>query len=314
MRLLSFVIPCYRSEHTIDAVVEELQATLPTREGFDYEIILVSDASPDNVFGRIRALAQNNPKIKGLEFSKNFGQHAAILAGFRIAQGEMVIVLDDDGQVPADELYKLVDKIDEGYDVVFAKYDQKQHSKFRNWGSRVNLYMMEQLVGKPHGLVANSYMALRRFVVDEMIRYQNAYPYLAGLIFRTSINASDVLVHHRARLQGASGYTVRKLLALWLNGFTAFSVKPLRIGTYAGALTALIGFLYGLYIIGVKLFHPSMQAGYASLMAVMLFVGGLILLLLGLIGEYVGRIYICLNQSPQYVIKESVNVDGLPKP
>ncbi len=310
MRLLSFVIPCYRSQHTLQAVVEEILATVPEREGFDYEIILVSDDSPDAVYDVITALAKQNPKIKGIRFSKNFGQHAAILAGFRASKGELILTLDDDGQTPANELYRLVDELDKGYDVVFARYDSKKHSKFRNFGSRVNLYMMESLIGKPKGLAANSYMGLQRFLVEEIIRYQNAYPYIAGLIFRASVHAGEVLVHHRERLEGSSGYTLGRLIRLWLNGFTAFSIKPLRVGTYLGALSALAGFLYGIYNIINKLLRPTVPLGYASMMAVILFMGGLILMLLGLVGEYVGRIYICINQSPQYVIKESINLDA----
>lgn len=309
MRLLSFVIPCYRSEHTLEAVVKEIISTVAQREGFDYEIILVSDASPDNVFGLIRRLAEQDPKIRGINFSKNFGQHAAMLAGLRASRGDVVITLDDDGQTPADALYKLVDKLDEGYDAVFAKYEQKKHSRFRNWGSRVNLYMMESLIGKPKGLAANSYIALRRFLVEEIIRYQNAYPYIAGLIFRASVNAAEVQVQHRERREGESGYRLGTLLRLWLNGFTAFSVKPLRLGAYLGALSALAGFLYGIATIINKIVQPQVPLGYASMMSVLLFMGGLILMLLGLIGEYIGRIYICINQSPQYVIKESVNLD-----
>lgn len=309
MRLISVVIPCYQSEQTIEQVVLELEQTLSKRAEVDWEIILVSDASPDNVYAVIQKLAKQNPKIKGINFSKNFGQHAAILAGFRAAKGEVVVTLDDDGQTPASAIYKLIDKLDEGYDVVFARYDDKKHSSFRNWGSHVNLYMMEALIGKPKGLVANSYMALQRFLVEEIIRYQNAFPYIAGLIFRSSIHATDVLVDHKARSQGQSGYTLGKLLKLWLNGFTAFSVQPLRLGIYLGALSAFFGFVYGVYTIIDKLLHPLMPMGYASTMAVLLFMGGLILMILGLIGEYVGRIYICINQSPQYVIKDKVNLD-----
>lgn len=309
MRFISIVIPCYQSEHTIEQVVLELEQALSQRIEVDWEIILVSDASPDNVYAVIQKMAKQNPRIKGINFSKNFGQHAAILAGFRVAKGEVVVTLDDDGQTPASAIYDLIDKLDEGYDVVFARYDEKKHSAFRNWGSNVNLYMMETLIGKPKGLVANSYMALQRFLVEEIIRYQNAFPYIAGLIFRSSVHAADVLVAHKEREQGRSGYTLGKLLKLWLNGFTAFSVQPLRLGIYLGAISAFFGFVYGIYTIIDKFIHPQMPMGYASTMAVLLFMGGLILMILGLIGEYVGRIYICINQSPQYVIKDRVNLD-----
>lgn len=309
MTLLSFVIPCYKSEKTIAKVVDEIKSTVALRDNYDYEIILVSDASPDNVYSVICDLAKVDNKIKGINFSRNFGQHAALLAGMRKSSGDIVITLDDDGQTPACELFKLVNKLDEGFDVVFAKYDSKKHSAFRNFGSRVNSIMMENLINKPRGIAANSYIAIKRFVIEEMVQYPNAFPYIAGLIFRSTLNIGDVLVHHREREHGTSGYNFKRLFGLWLNGFTAFSVKPLRIGTYIGALTAIIGFIYGIYIFISKLLNPAMSLGYASIMVTILFLGGTILMVLGLIGEYIGRIYICINQSPQYVIKQTINLE-----
>lgn len=309
MKLISFVIPCYRSEHTVKSVVDEIINTVSTRDGYDYEIILVSDASPDNVYSVIYDMASKNERIKGMNLSRNFGQHAATLAGMKRSKGDLIITVDDDGQIPVNELFKLVDKIDEGYDVVFAKYDSKKHSSFRNFGSHVNNIMMEKLINKPKGLAANSFIALKRFVVDEIVMYNNPFTYIAGLVFRTTHNVTDVEVHHRKREEGHSGYTFRKLFNLWLNGFTAFSIKPLRAATYIGSVVAFIGFIYGIYIFIMKLVNPAMKIGYASLMVAILFLGGTILLVLGLIGEYIGRIYICINQSPQYVVKESVNLE-----
>lgn len=309
MKLISFVIPCYRSEHTVKSVVDEIINTVSTRDGYDYEIILVSDASPDNVYSVICDMASKNERIKGMNLSRNFGQHAATLAGMKRSKGDLIITVDDDGQIPVNELFKLVDKIDEGYDVIFAKYDSKKHSSFRNFGSHVNNIMMEKLINKPKGLAANSFIALKRFVVDEIVMYNNPFTYIAGLVFRTTHNVTDVEVHHRKREEGHSGYTFRKLFNLWLNGFTAFSIKPLRAATYIGSVVAFIGFIYGIYIFIMKLVNPAMKIGYASLMVAILFLGGTILLVLGLIGEYIGRIYICINQSPQYVVKESVNLE-----
>ena len=309
MKLISFVIPCYRSEHTVKSVVDEIINTVSTRDGYDYEIILVSDASPDNVYSVICDKKKKNERIKGMNLSRNFGQHAATLAGMKRSKGDLIITVDDDGQIPVNELFKLVDKIDEGYDVVFAKYDSKKHSSFRNFGSHVNNIMMEKLINKPKGLAANSFIALKRFVVDEIVMYNNPFTYIAGLVFRTTHNVTDVEVHHRKREEGHSGYTFRKLFNLWLNGFTAFSIKPLRAATYIGSVVAFIGFIYGIYIFIMKLVNPAMKIGYASLMVAILFLGGTILLVLGLIGEYIGRIYICINQSPQYVVKESVNLE-----
>ena len=306
---LSFVIPCYRSEHTITGVVREIIATVEERKEYIYEIVLVSDHSPDNVFHVIKQLAIEYPNIKGIELTKNFGQHAALMAGYRECTGDIVISLDDDGQTPANELFSLVNKLDEGYDVVYASYSSIRQNSFRVWGSYVNRFMMGILLGKPKNLETTSYFACRNYIMAEMVRYQNAYPYIGGLVFRTTNSIGNVLVQHRERAEGTTGYNIKKLFSLWMNGFTAFSVKPLRIATLAGVVCAVIGFFFGVYTIINKLMNPATSAGWSSTMAALLFIGGMIMLILGLIGEYIGRIYICLNNSPQYVIRETVNIE-----
>ncbi|MDD3206851.1 MAG: glycosyltransferase family 2 protein [Lachnospiraceae bacterium] len=280
---------------------------------YDYEIILVNDASPDDTFEVIRSLCKQNPKIKGINLAKNFGQHAALMAGFHWCKGEVVVCLDDDGQTPADEVDKLLTKIAEGADAVYAKYLHKQHSIFRNLGSKTNELMTRYLLKKPKELYVSSYFAVRRFVVDEMIRYENSYPYVIGLVLRSTKNIENVVVQHREREVGNSGYTIGKLMGLWFNGFTAFSIKPLRIATVMGALCAVAGFAYGIYTIVKRLVNPLVPAGFSSTMAAMMFIGGMLMLMLGLIGEYIGRIYICMNNAPQYVIRETINEGNFEK-
>ncbi|MCR4687287.1 MAG: glycosyltransferase family 2 protein [Lachnospiraceae bacterium] len=304
---ISFVIPCYRSEQTIGNVVAEINTVMTEVVKKTYEIILVNDSSPDNTFETIRSLADSSDNIIGINLAKNFGQHAALMAGMRASRGDIVVCLDDDGQTPANEVYKLLDKLAEGYDVCYASYGHKQHNGFRNFGSKVNELMTRIMLGKPKELYISSYFAAKRFVVDDMLRYEQPYAYVIGLVLRATRNIANVPVDHRAREIGNSGYTLKKLLGLWFNGFTAFSIKPLRIATFIGALTACTGFLYGLYTIIKKLIlMDSVQAGYSATMSVLVFVGGMIMLMLGMIGEYVGRMYICMNNSPQYVIKEVV--------
>lgn len=308
MTKLSFVIPCYNSEKTLPTVVNEIIQTVALHDGYDYEIILINDSSPDCVFDVITRLADQNPKIKGIDLAKNFGQHSAIITGFHYVTGDIVICLDDDGQTPACEAFSLIEAVEAGNDLVFAKYNSKQHSVFRNFGSAVNDRMARWLINKPRKLSLMSYFACRRFVVDEVIRYANPYPYISGLLLRTTNRVTNVPINHRQRTEGHSGYTFKKLLLLWTNGFTAFSVKPLRIATFAGFICSFIGFLYGAFIIVHKLINPATPLGYSSLMAVLLFVGGMIMMMLGMIGEYVGRIYVSLNNAPQYVIRHTVNI------
>lgn len=231
---VSFVIPCYRSEQTISQVVREIHDTMAELSKYEYEIVLVNDCSPDDTFSVIRTLCEADSRITGINLAKNFGQHAALMAGFRQVKGDIVICLDDDGQTPASEAGKLLAKIEEGADVVYAKYNHKQHSAFRNWGSHVNELMTRVMLGKPKELYISSYFAARRFIIEEVIRYENSYPYVIGLVLRATKNIVNVDVHHREREIGTSGYNLKKLLGLWMNGFTAFSVQPLRIATLCG--------------------------------------------------------------------------------
>lgn len=306
MKKVSFVIPCYRSANTLGAVVQEIVKTMGSIEKYAFEIILVNDCSPDNTFSVITDLANGSSNIIGVDLARNFGQHAALMAGFHQASGDIIVCLDDDGQTPADEVGKLLEKIEQGDDVVYASYSHKQHSGFRNWGSRVNTLMTEILLGKPKDLSVTSYFAMRRFVMLEMMRYENCYPYVIGLVLRTTKHISNVEVQHRAREDGASGYTIKKLLSLWMNGFTSFSVRPLRIATIMGFFTAGMGFVYLIYILIAFFLGKTKLMGWSSTMAVLLVLGGAILLVLGLIGEYIGRIFMCTNEAPQYVVRETV--------
>ena len=306
--MISFVIPCYRSSQTLPGVIQEIKDTMKTLKNYEYEIVLVNDSSPDDTFCVITGLCRENDNITGINLAKNFGQHAALMAGFHYVKGDVVVCLDDDGQTPACEVGRLLAGIEEGADVVYAKYNHKHHSGFRNFGSHVNEVMTRIMLGKPKDLYVSSYFAAKRFVVDEMIRYEYAYPYVIGLVLRTTKNIVNVEIDHRDRQAGESGYTLKKLLGLWFNGFTAFSVKPLRIATITGTICALCGFAYGIYTIIKKIFiQPSdLVIGFSALMSVIVFMGGMLMLMLGLVGEYMGRMYVSMNNSPQYVIREIV--------
>lgn len=307
MEKVSFVIPCYASANTLPSVIEEINSTMNNINEYAYEIILVNDCSPDNTYEVIKNLSEAFENIVGINLARNFGQHAALMAGFNCAKGDIVVCLDDDGQTPANEVGKLLDKIKEGYDVVYAQYGNKKHSSFRNWGSRLNSKMTEVLLEKPKNLFISSYFAMRKFVVLDIIKYQHSYPYVIGLVLRTTKNITNVPVNHRERTQGQSGYTLKKLIGLWSNGFTAFSVKPLRIASLVGVLFAMIGFIYALVLIIRKIIFPAkILLGWSSIVCLMMILGGIILVVLGIIGEYIGRMYICINNAPQYVIKETI--------
>jgi polyisoprenyl-phosphate glycosyltransferase len=288
--------------------VEEIRSTIAQRSGYEYEIILVNDCSPDGVYSVIEGLCASDGRMRGVNLARNAGQHAAILVGLSVVSGDLVIVLEDDGQTPTGEAWKLIDKLDEGFDIVFARYSDKRHSFLRNIGSRINDIMGESLTGKPKHLAVSGFIAMRRFVAEQVIKYKNPYPYLSGLLFHSSSRIANVDVAHRDRLSGSSGYTFTNLIALWLNGFISFSVKPLRMATLMGVVCASIGFCLGAYVIINKIINPHVAAGYSGIMATLSFIGGMILLVLGMIGEYVGRIFISINNIPQYVIRNTLNI------
>lgn len=306
MKLLSFVIPCYRSEETIGMVIDEIRRTMPALPQYDYEIVLVNDCSPDDTFSVISRFAREDERICAVDLTRNFGQHGALMAGFHNCKGDIIVCLDDDGQTPADEVGKLLAKLEEGYDVVYASYEHKQHSRFRNFGTALNNKMTEIMLGKPKELSIPSYLAAKRFVIDEMLNYRHCFPYVDGLVLRTTKKICNVPVDHRQRQVGESGYTLSKLINLWMNGFTSFSVKPLRIASYAGMFTAIAGFIYAVIIVIKHFVDSSVPAGWSSTMALQLVLGGAILMVLGLIGEYIGRIYMCINASPQFVVRDIV--------
>ncbi len=312
MKLLSIVIPCYQSEETIENVIGEIIDTVKRDGRYDYEIICVNDYSGDHTFQVLKKIALN-PKVKVIDFSRNFGQHAALMAGFHYVTGEIVICMDDDGQNPPKEMFKLIDKLEEGYDLVSAKYSKKRHSLYRRIGTKISFGMSSYLIGKPKDIDLNSYYVFKRYIVDEVIKYTNPYPFVHGLILRITRNMANVEIEHRERKSGQSGYNLRKLFSLWMNGFTAFSEKPLRIASLMGCTCSFFGFLFGIVIIIRKLIHPDILVGYSSMMAILLFLSGMIMLFLGLLGEYIGRIYISINNAPQYAIRNTININDREK-
>ena len=311
MPKFSFVIPCYRSEKTITAVVEEIKSEMAAKRlGDDYEIVLVNDCSPDNVWSVIEGLANTEKNVIGINLAKNFGQHSALMAGYGKCNGEYVVSLDDDGQAPLDSLNDLIAKLEEGYDVVYAYYHEIKQNLFRRFGSWMAGLMGKFMLEPPKDFKGSSFYVARGFVIREICNYKNPFPYLVGLVLRTTRKIAWVETNHRSRLEGTSGYSFVRLLGLWLNGFTAFSVKPLRVSTFLGFFFALLGFGFTIFVIVRRLLGITTVDGWSTIIALILIIGGCILVMLGLIGEYIGRIYICINDSPQYVIKQIAGEQG----
>lgn len=313
MEKLSIVIPCYNSEKSLSCIVNKCIETINKDNRFDYEIILINDGSKDGTWDVIQELVAKFPKIIALNFAKNFGQHNALIAGYRNVSGDYIVGLDDDGEHNPEDIFKLLDSlIKNDYDYVCGFYESgKKNSLFRNFGSNMNAIMTKTLLDKPDDVIFSSFYVEKRFVTDQIAKCPNPFPYIMGLLLQTTRNFGMVPLEKHERLYGASGYSLKKLLSLWLNGFTAFSVKPLRVATVTGVFVAICGFLFGLFVIIKKIVNPQILLGYSSIMAVLLFVSGMIMIMLGLIGEYIGRIYININNMPQYVIKEKLSEQNL---
>lgn len=305
---ISYVIPCYNSHDTIELVINDINEAMSLEKivSSDFEIICVDDGSHDQTIEVLKTISNQFNNVRYISFSKNFGQDAAILAGLKESQGEVVVTLDDDGQNSPFEVKKMLDAINnQNVDVVFAKYKEKKHSFFRNCFSKVNDFMAEKLISKPKGLYVGSFCAIRKYVVERVVQYENPYPYLRGLLLQTTSHIINVDVEHRDRILGESTYTFHSLFRLWLNGFTAFSIKPLRVSMVLGLLSSFVSIGLIIYAVGVKILTPTMEIGWASTFCAISFFGGVVLLMLGILGEYVGRTYICINHTPQYVIRES---------
>lgn len=302
--LISIVIPVYNSSSSIENVV---QTTIEEfRESYEVEIILTNDCSTDNSHKVCQNLQQNNPEtITYLSLARNFGEHNAVMAGLNYSNGDYVVVIDDDGQNPPKEALKLINYIvKSSYDVVYSKYQKKKHNYFRNIGSWLNGKIANLILEKPPNLYLSSFKAISRFTVKEIIKYELPYPYIDGLIFRTTSNIGTLQAEHLPRSSGKSSYNLIKLLRIWLNMFTNFSVLPLRIASMSGFLLASIGISLGIFTIYERILDPYLPVGWASLLVVVSILGGVQLIALGLIGEYVGRVFLGLNKQPQFVIRD----------
>lgn len=300
---LSIVVPVYRSEPILPLLVEKVQqeiSQLGLPHGF--ELILVNDASPDQSWKVIRDLATRYSFVRGLSLRRNFGQHNATMAGLHQARGKMVVVMDDDLQHPPEAIARMLAALEEGYDVCYTHYNNRQHAIWKKLGSAFNDWAARHLLGKPRGLYLSSFKAIRSEVVAEIIRYDGPYAYVDGLILDVTRNIHVVGINHQARHSGEGNYNLRRSVSLWLKMATSFSILPLRLASYAGFLLSAFSLLMIMYVIVQKWMYPEIPAGWSSLIATILLIGGVQTLSIGMLGEYLGRTYLKLNHKPQFVV------------
>jgi len=304
---LSLVVPVYRSQNILAHLVEEVQSAM-NASGFngDFELLLVNDNSPDDSWRVICELARVHPFIRGVSLRKNFGQHGATMAGLNYARGEIVVIMDDDLQHPPAEILKIVNAIEAGYDVCYTRYTGRQHARWKIIGSWFNDRVATVFLDKPKGLYLSSFKAIRREVAHEVVKYDGPYAYLDGLILETTRSITAVDIAHQTRREGQSNYNLKRSVSLWLRMFTGFSILPLRIATISGFALAGLSLLVIAVILFKRLQHPEWPAGWASLIAAILFVGGVQIFCIGMLGEYLGRAYLKINGKPQFVVRETI--------
>jgi glycosyltransferase involved in cell wall biosynthesis len=301
---VSVVIPVYDGAATIGPLVDDLIGRLRDHR---LEVVLVNDASRDASEEACLALVARYPDVVVYAaLARNFGEHNAVITGLRLATGQLVVTMDDDLQNPPSEVPRLLEEARRGCDVVYAQFETKRHHWFRNLGSRFNDAVANRLLGKPAELYLSTFRCMSRFLVDEILQYRGPYPYIDGLILRATSRIGAVTVRHDLRPVGKSGYDLRKLVAVWLNMSTSFSVLPLRVVVAIGVLLALAGACFGVEVVIEKIFWPQITVGWASLMTALIVFSGIQLIVLGTIGEYVGRLLLTVNRTPQGVIRRVV--------
>ncbi len=307
--LVSIVIPCYNSEKTIERVVDLCMEEFDRLSGYECEMVLVNDYSKDKTFEAICRCTKKYKNVTGINLAKNFGQHAAIMAGLRYARGEYVVAMDDDLQNHPSQIKEFLKKTEEGYDVVFGVFKERHFSAGKNITGAISRYLLFRLIDRPKDIQMGSFWLARRYVVEKALEYEGNGAFVQLLFFRTTHNIANIEIEHFDRQEGSSNYTFKKGLKHFMSMIN-YSEVPLRLASYLGVLFACIGFVAAVVVLIMKLINPAMQAGWPSLMCTLLILFGITFIILGILGEYIGRILSAQNKSPQYVIRDIVGKEA----
>ncbi|WP_338846369.1 glycosyltransferase family 2 protein [Massilia sp. W12] len=313
---LSLVIPVYGSEKVLPELVARVRDTLDTLPDVrgSYEIVFVCDRSPDQSWQVIQRLSSEYNFVRGILLRMNAGQHNALMAGFAHARGRRIVTMDDDLQHAPSDIPKLLAELERGHDLVYARFGQRRHAGWKILGSKLNDSVASFLLNKPRDMYLSPFRAIRAEICRDILRYQGPYVYVDGLLLTATRNIGSIEVAHHERFAGDSGYSFKKSVSLWLKMATSFSIVPLRLTSLAGMLFAGLGFLLALLFIVQKFTINRMPDGWSSLMVTILILGGVQLLALGVLGEYLGRVLLTINAKPQYVIGAKAGFDNSQEP
>ena len=304
--MISIIIPVFNSENTIEILVNNIVQTLG--ENYKFEIILINDSSADNTEEKCKKLVEKYTSVVLYSLAKNFGEHNAVMAGLNKCSGDYAIIMDDDLQHSADSLLELIKfgmKEKNNFDVIYTYYDKMKYNFFRNFGRKFNDLIANLLLDKPRFLYLSSFKLINRFLITEIIKYRSPFTYIDGIILGITNKIGRVKVVHNQRSHGKSGYTIRKLFQVWSSMFTGFSVVPLRLSLILGSMLSILGFIFALLTFIERIIDNTVPSGYATLIIVITIFSGAILIAVGLLGEYVGRIFVSLNKKPQFIIRDS---------
>ena len=306
-QLVSIVIPCYNSEKSICEVVESTSEVFGTLNGYECEFVLVNDNSKDGTYSVIKKLATEYPYVHGVNLLRNFGQHNALMCAMHYASGDIVLGMDDDLQCQPSQIPAILSKLSEGFDLVYGVYRESSNGHIKNFTSWLNKVTARKLLGRPKDIRSSNFWAITAQLKDEVLKYTNYNPQIDALFTCLTQNIGNVTIESHERVYGSSGYSLSKMVKLWLAYFN-YTIVPLRFISSLGVVIAIIGFIAGVFTVIHKLVDSTMVAGWASTICVLLFFFGLILLALGIIGEYLGNIVLSMNSTPQYIVREKVNL------
>lgn len=305
---ISIVIPVYNSHECVAELSRQIKDAL-NGVGITYEQIMVNDCSRDSSWEEIKKEAAHNPALLGINLRKNGGQDSAILAGLNYAGGNYVVIMDDDLQHSPYDIPRLYEEIKKGFDVVYADFETKKQKLWKNMGSWFNGKISEIALDKPKDIYLSPFKILSAGVVKEMCRFENLFPYIDGLIFQVTKNITQIPLEHHERAAGTSNYNLIKSIKVFMRMLFGFSTMPLKLASFTGFFSALVGLFLAVYYAVKYFLGKESLTGWTTLVILILILGGLILVSLGIIGRYLGQVYLTVNRQPKFIVKETTKKD-----